>query len=317
MLHLSSVIEDIVNEFYDGRRGSPEGQRITRERIHWLCRQATGERVLDGGCSQGIASILLAREGRSVLGVDMHEVALRTARERLAEEDELVRERVEFRLGDLGALPVDDGAFDTVLLGEVLEHVIDVPRVLADVRRVLRTGGRLVVTCPYGVSRSPDHKDPVYALPLLDMLSQAGLETEHLELIEGSVYAYLGLVATAREAGAPPAELPWGRVAGVVEQRTRRLDLLLEQLQQEKREERTRATERLEAVKAAELRSREQLTEVHTQRRQELVDRHAAQIKALKEKEAQRREQLAVQLRQRATFGGLLSSAISRVRRLR
>jgi len=51
-------------------------------------------------------------------------------------------------LPDGGPLPLDEDAFDLVWAGEVLEHVADVVGLLAEVRRVLRWGGGLVVTTP-------------------------------------------------------------------------------------------------------------------------------------------------------------------------
>jgi 2-polyprenyl-6-hydroxyphenyl methylase/3-demethylubiquinone-9 3-methyltransferase len=60
-----------------------------------------GRRVLDVGCSQGIASILLAREGKTVWGVDREALAVESAKERLADEEEPVRNgsRCPVRLG--------------------------------------------------------------------------------------------------------------------------------------------------------------------------------------------------------------------------
>jgi 2-polyprenyl-6-hydroxyphenyl methylase/3-demethylubiquinone-9 3-methyltransferase len=47
--------------------------------------------------------------------------------------------------GDAARLPFADGAFDVVVAGEVLEHVTDVPGVVAETCRVLKTGGTLVI----------------------------------------------------------------------------------------------------------------------------------------------------------------------------
>ena len=50
---------------------------------------------------------------------------------------------------DVQALPFRDGAFDAVKATELLEHVPDVARALAECRRVLRPGGHLVITVPF------------------------------------------------------------------------------------------------------------------------------------------------------------------------
>src|SRR3954462_8270664 len=92
---------DRIGEVYDGTYGSPEFQARSRERIHWLCRHAGGQRILDVGCSQGIASILLGREGNAVLGVDREAVPVDAAVARLAAEEESVQRRVSFRHCDV------------------------------------------------------------------------------------------------------------------------------------------------------------------------------------------------------------------------
>ena len=59
---------DRVNEAYYGSLGETMAVK-TRDRINWMCSQASGNTVLDVGCSQGIATILLSREGFRVKGV--------------------------------------------------------------------------------------------------------------------------------------------------------------------------------------------------------------------------------------------------------
>src|ERR671925_376318 len=96
--------------------------------------------LLDVGCSQGIASILCGRRGLRVLGVDNEEEQIEYARRDLAGEPPEVRERVRFEVGDARRLDLPDAAFDSVLLGEVLEHLDDPAPVLAEVSRVARPG---------------------------------------------------------------------------------------------------------------------------------------------------------------------------------
>ena len=65
---------------------------------------------------------------------------------RRAQQHGTLRDRVQE--GNLEAIPFPDDAFDLALLNEVLEHVPDEPKVLAEIRRVSRPGGRLVVFSP-------------------------------------------------------------------------------------------------------------------------------------------------------------------------
>lgn len=59
--------------------------------------------------------------------------------------------------GDAARLPFDDGAFDGVVMTELLEHVVDPRAVLAETRRVLRRGGSLFATAPMS---HPLHQEP-------------------------------------------------------------------------------------------------------------------------------------------------------------
>jgi SAM-dependent methyltransferase len=52
-------------------------------------------------------------------------------------------------VSDICAIPVEDGSFDAVLCAEVLEHLPDPGRALRELARVLRAGGRLIVTAPF------------------------------------------------------------------------------------------------------------------------------------------------------------------------
>ena len=85
--------------------------------------QARGPRILDVGCSEGVLEILLAREGFNVTGVDINAEALAFARDLLAQEPEEVRARVRFLHGDLAQARLLDDRFDTLVMGELLEHL--------------------------------------------------------------------------------------------------------------------------------------------------------------------------------------------------
>src|SRR3954464_15363339 len=91
---------DRISEVYEGTLGTAEARDRARERVHWMCSRVSGARVLDIGCSQGIASILLGREGKTVTGLDRERAALEFARARLVDEPYRVQKRVEFVYGE-------------------------------------------------------------------------------------------------------------------------------------------------------------------------------------------------------------------------
>jgi 2-polyprenyl-3-methyl-5-hydroxy-6-metoxy-1,4-benzoquinol methylase len=216
------IDHDRIAEVYEGTVGSREFQEVSRRRIHWMCAQVGGPDVLDVGCSLGIASILLAREGHRVIGIDREREAIRAARERLDQEEAQVRERVEFRVGEGRAVGFPDGSFDAVLLGEVLEHQLDPGKLLDEARRVLRPGGRIVVTTPYGVHPYPDHKEPLYLSALLERLSSK-LSIAEIVLVD----RYAGVVAERSKDRAPRV---WRRALRVAESRLADQDETVEKL---------------------------------------------------------------------------------------
>jgi ubiquinone/menaquinone biosynthesis C-methylase UbiE len=102
-----------------------------------------GERVLDAGCGPGFyVAELLEQVGPagSVVGVDSSSQMLAAAARRCAGHA-----NVAFHEADVTSLPVDDGGFDAVLCVQVLEYVSDVGAALAELHRVVRPGGRVVV----------------------------------------------------------------------------------------------------------------------------------------------------------------------------
>jgi ubiquinone/menaquinone biosynthesis C-methylase UbiE len=117
---------------YDAMCALSEWQGMRRWR-EWVARGARG-RTLDLGCGTGRSLPLFPQEAR-VVGLDPSLEPLRRARKR-APQVPLVRASAQ-------ALPFRDGAFDTVVSSLVFCSLPDPAHALGEVRRVLRTGGRL------------------------------------------------------------------------------------------------------------------------------------------------------------------------------
>jgi 2-polyprenyl-6-hydroxyphenyl methylase/3-demethylubiquinone-9 3-methyltransferase len=97
----------------------------------------TGLSVLDLGCAGGFMAEALARRGANVTGIDPAAKAVSAARTHAQAEGLAIR----YDEGSGEALPYADASFDAVVCVDVLEHVTDLDRVLAEVTRVLRPGG--------------------------------------------------------------------------------------------------------------------------------------------------------------------------------
>lgn len=102
-----------------------------------------GADVLDAGCGPGYLVDALARRGFRVQALDAAEAMLKSASSRLSAIDS--RFPVSFRQGDIEHLPYDDQSFDLVCSTGVIEYLADDEKVLAEMFRVLRPGGYLVL----------------------------------------------------------------------------------------------------------------------------------------------------------------------------
>jgi demethylmenaquinone methyltransferase / 2-methoxy-6-polyprenyl-1,4-benzoquinol methylase len=105
-----------------------------------------GDAVLDACCGTGDLAIAAERAGGRVTGLDFSERMLVRARGK--------SDSIEWVLGDVMALPFDDASFDAVTVGFGIRNVPDLEAGLAELGRVLRTGGRvacLEITRPEGM----------------------------------------------------------------------------------------------------------------------------------------------------------------------
>ena len=108
-------------------------------RMIWFDRQTDWQDkdILDLGCAGGFMAEALARRGAHVTGIDPATQAVAAARTHAAAENL----QIAYDVGVGEDLPYADARFHTVVCVDVLEHVADLNRVLAEVSRVLRPGG--------------------------------------------------------------------------------------------------------------------------------------------------------------------------------
>ncbi len=128
---------------------------------------SSGQSVLDVGCGAGLDSVLAARcvglSGK-VIGVDYTREMIEKARSNAALAG---AQNVEFIQADVESLPLADASVDVVITNGVFNLCVDKPRVLKEIHRVLRPGGRLQMAdilledhvSPEAVSRKGEWSD--------------------------------------------------------------------------------------------------------------------------------------------------------------
>jgi len=114
-------------------------RRLFADGRQWVCAQATGD-ILEVAIGSG-RNLPLYPQGIRLTGIDFSPVMLELARR---QADQLGQE-VDLRLGDAQALDLPDASFDTVVCTLSLCAIPDQRRAVAEMRRVLRPGGRLLL----------------------------------------------------------------------------------------------------------------------------------------------------------------------------
>jgi ubiquinone/menaquinone biosynthesis C-methylase UbiE len=118
-----------------------------------LAGDVAGRRILDAGCGSGPLFAALRDRGAIVTGFDMSTGMLELARQRLGDGADL-------RVADLGGpLPFPDDTFDDVMASLVLHYLEDWGPALAELRRVLKPGGRLIVSVDHPFAIALMHRE--------------------------------------------------------------------------------------------------------------------------------------------------------------
>lgn len=139
-----------------------------------------GAAVLEAGCGEGYGADLMAHRAALVVGLDYDELTTT----HVAKSYPAVRAV----RGNLATLPVRSSTMDVVANLQVIEHLWDQPGFLRECHRVLRPGGRLLITTPNRITFSPGRDTPLnpfhtkeLAADELDTLVRgAGLTVERL-----------------------------------------------------------------------------------------------------------------------------------------
>lgn len=162
-------------------RVNPRG--MDRSRLAILREIGGGKRVLEIGSGDGVTSHLLARQGNSVVSIDVSRVALEYAQNRLGQETLDLR----YEYGDARNLQFPDSSFDYVISEHLVEHlsVEDFHKHLEEAHRVLKPGGCYLFFTPSRLwhgRRSVGFHLQVYVLAeIIPIVRQHGFSATWLE----------------------------------------------------------------------------------------------------------------------------------------
>jgi ubiquinone/menaquinone biosynthesis C-methylase UbiE len=163
-----------------------------------LLESAPSGRALDAACGTGRHARRLVELGHEVTGVDQTEEMLALARDHVPE--------AQFIHADLAELPLEDDSFDLAVCALALEHFSDLGRPIAELARVLRPGGRLILSESHPTLRA------VGGAPhFVDAEGAHGVVRSHLHLHSDylDAFAAAGLVVRrCRELRFEPDQIP-------------------------------------------------------------------------------------------------------------
>ncbi len=140
---MNVFLDDAIANTYDSYYDTPIGRaidRIEKEVIENYLKLVSGSKVLELGCGTGHWSEFLSEMGFHVTATDISEAMLSLATRKKIE-------RVSFQQADASNLPFDNESFETIVSITMLEFTGNIPKVMDEIYRVLKPGGRLILGC--------------------------------------------------------------------------------------------------------------------------------------------------------------------------
>jgi len=138
--------QDRMRAFFDSMAG-----RLGKDYVPGKSWKSTAEAFLhllppmtiaDLGSGDGSSAVLLSQNAVRVIGVDSSEKMLDAARDQIRRAG---ASNVEFRLGEMEEVPIDDASVDLVFFSQSLHHAAHPERALGEAARILRPNGRIVI----------------------------------------------------------------------------------------------------------------------------------------------------------------------------
>ena len=137
---VSKAYNTIAQQFHDERatKGAFYNEFLDMPNTLKVIGPVKGEKILDIGCGPGLYANALYKKGAEVHGVDISENEIELAKQHY--------KGIDFRVASVAALPYKNSYFDLVLIALAFTHFDNMDKALAEACRVLKTGGRLVIS---------------------------------------------------------------------------------------------------------------------------------------------------------------------------
>ena len=210
-----------LDRFYN--HPNPLFRYIENKRISRLIKLAgikETDKVLEVGCGAG--HILERIQKGKLYGIDISDIQIKRAKNRLGDKAELKKSPGE-------EIPFEDGYFDVILCSEVIEHVLDPPKLLREIKRVMKDDGILSLSIPNenlinftkkllkatGLIRLVEPKKSGWELAAKDNLDEWHLHEFNMKLIKE--YSS-GIFKISRVAAVPFFMVPFRYVLSMVKE---------------------------------------------------------------------------------------------------
>lgn len=155
--------------------------KALRRRFAWMCERVEGASLIDIGCSNGVGLLVAsALTGmKRLCGVDASSTMVEQAKVNLV----AAGVAATVTAADAEALPYPDASFDSAFMGELLEHVENDKAALCEALRVLRAGGRIIITVPIGGGVTADHVRTYDKVKLLALCRSVGISVDAADVL--------------------------------------------------------------------------------------------------------------------------------------
>lgn len=148
---MSTPVTDKYNQWHEHRLSEEQDRALDPANFacwHQMVLPRLGDikglSIAEIGCGRGNFAIHLAGMGARMTAMDFSEAAIQIARDR----SQRMQVDVDWKVGDAQNTQLPDNAFDVVISCECMEHVPEPQRMMAELSRILKPGGRLLLTTP-------------------------------------------------------------------------------------------------------------------------------------------------------------------------